>query len=410
MAFRKKDKYSYYSGYQSYRKKSSKKLIITIIIIFTLLAGIVFLNRNRITLMIKGYSWSQTSEILELSKKDVNQVKEYEYLEHLVEFKEISQNVKYYEYYNSYKKSHSKVENQEIVELIDYAMNEQLADLKKLDYSQDDIWEILQNASNDDLQYIIDQKYDQKTTAPYLKFEQAILTNMGAYIESYQQTNDYEYSINIVNYPFILSTNQVETQYTLADPDDITNLIKPGFNFPSDYEPSDLVVPNIPNAPDNKDNLLRKEAAKALEEMTAAAKKDNMHLVLNSAYRSFQEQTNVYNEYEEKYGGLYASQYVAKPGTSEHQSGLGADLTSQSVLDGERLVFGDTVEYDWVLENAHKYGFVVRFLDETAHITGIAHEPWHIRYLGDLATDVYESGYTYEEYCLYHSLLPKVNK
>ena len=143
----------------------------------------------------------------------------------------------------------------------------------------------------------------------------------------------------------------------------------------------------------------------------AAAKKEGLELVVNSAYRSYETQVAIYNDFETRYGGQYASEYVAAPGASEHQTGLGLDLTSQSVVDGERITFGDTEEYRWVVENCYKYGFIIRFEDGTDGITGIAHEPWHLRYVGeDVAKEIVKNKWTFEEYCLYNNVMPKVEE
>jgi D-alanyl-D-alanine carboxypeptidase len=145
--------------------------------------------------------------------------------------------------------------------------------------------------------------------------------------------------------------------------------------------------------------------------MIKDAKKEGMYLLLNSGYRSYEEQEKIYQETEQKYGGAYAAEYVATPGASEHQTGLGIDMTSQSVVDKQRLVFGDTTEYKWVVENCAKYGFIVRFTEGTDGITGISHEPWHLRYVGKkVAKEIKDQNWTLEEYCLYKNVIPKFKK
>ena len=87
------------------------------------------------------------------------------------------------------------------------------------------------------------------------------------------------------------------------------------------------------------------------------------------------------------------------------------DMTSQSVVDKQRLVFGDTTEYKWVVENCAKYGFIVRFTEGTDGITGISHEPWHLRYVGKkVAKEIKDQNWTLEEYCLYKNVIPKFKK
>ena len=86
-------------------------------------------------------------------------------------------------------------------------------------------------------------------------------------------------------------------------------------------------------------------------------------------------------------------------------------MTAQSVVDKKRLVFSDTAEYQWVIAICQKYGFVIRFDEGKKDITGIAHEPWHLRYVGeDVARDMIEHDWSFEEYCLYRNVIPKFKK
>ncbi len=135
------------------------------------------------------------------------------------------------------------------------------------------------------------------------------------------------------------------------------------------------------------------EAAGPLWEMIAAAKKDGIKLWMTSGYRSYYDQQYIYNGYVKRDGQEKADTYSARPGHSEHQTGLAYDLND---LDHD---FGDTPEGQWVAENCHKYGFILRYPKGKEEITGYMYEPWHIRYLGvEKATEVYESGLCLEEF------------
>lgn len=133
------------------------------------------------------------------------------------------------------------------------------------------------------------------------------------------------------------------------------------------------------------------------------AQKQGLHLVINSAYRSYEEQKKIYDEYFRIYDSVTASKLVAIPGCSEHQLGLSVDLTSQNVLDGTYSLFGNTPEYQWVINHAHEYGFILRYPKDKTNITGTANEPWHFRYVGKKAArEMYEKNLTLEEYTLKH--------
>ncbi|MBM6800248.1 M15 family metallopeptidase, partial [Coprobacillus cateniformis] len=197
----------------------------------------------------------------------------------------------------------------------------------------------------------------------------------------------------------------VNRTYQIINPDSLATIIKKGFQIASDYIPNDLVTPNIIFSQDCTNRQLRKEASEALELMAQDASKENLHLAIKSAYRSYQEQKDIYDEYHQKYDQVTADSLVAIPGSSEHQLGLGVDLTSQSVIDGEWRFFGDTPEYKWVVDNAHRYGYILRYPSHNSKMTGTTNEPWHFRYVGkEIAKIIHDNNWTLEEYVLHYGL------
>lgn len=145
-----------------------------------------------------------------------------------------------------------------------------------------------------------------------------------------------------------------------------------------------------------------------LNKMIADARnKKGLNLWLSSSFRDIETQTNLYqNEVREKLGQGYpqqkaeqlAAQEVARPGYSEHNTGLAVDFNG--VSDN----FKETEEYKWLLENSYKYGFVLRYPEEKKDLTGIIYEPWHFRYVGvDVATYMKENNICFEEYVLLKS-------
>lgn len=131
----------------------------------------------------------------------------------------------------------------------------------------------------------------------------------------------------------------------------------------------------------------------ALQKMFAAAKTDGLHLFVRSGFRNYATQKRLYNNYVARDGKAEADRYSARPGHSEHQTGLGFDINkADSSFEG-------TPEAIWLSKNCHKYGFIIRYPQGKEHITGYIYEPWHVRYLGvDVATAVYNSGLCLEEY------------
>lgn len=169
---------------------------------------------------------------------------------------------------------------------------------------------------------------------------------------------------------------------------------------PIDYAPSDLVYPEVPFYGPESAMQVRQEAAAALEELFAAGDAQGMHLGLVSAYRSFDYQQQIYSQRHAEVGTEATDLYMSRPGYSEHQTGLAADVISIANPDcmlGE--CFAATPEGQWVAENAHEHGFVIRYLEGMEHITGYPYEPWHLRYVGvETAQEVYQDGLTLEEY------------
>ena len=115
-----------------------------------------------------------------------------------------------------------------------------------------------------------------------------------------------------------------------------------------------------------------------------------------SAYRSYTNQETLYNRYVQKDGSIKADTYSARPGHSEHQTGLAVDVHN-TVLP--YTSFDKTNEFTWMKENAHKYGFILRYPKDKTNITGYDYEPWHNRYIGvEHATYIYENNITFDEY------------
>jgi D-alanyl-D-alanine carboxypeptidase len=184
-------------------------------------------------------------------------------------------------------------------------------------------------------------------------------------------------------------------------PDSITALVNKELCLPAEYIPEDLVIPNIYFNFQHFDEKkqMRAEAAKALEELFDAASKEDIMLCGVSGYRSYQRQYEIFTNNVRTKGMDHTSKYSAVPGYSEHQTGLSIDVSSKSVNYRLDSSFGETVEGKWLAENAHHYGYIIRFPEGKSKITGYSYEPWHIRYVGkDLATFIYKNDLTLEEY------------
>ena len=413
--FKKRRDYSYYSSY-SYGHKSRLRVgrvaIVAVIAVVLVVGLVLSLNLNRNKLLAKGYSFSQTSEILSLPTEDEDEILSHDKMDHITNWIKQSPEVSLYDEYERYLTINKDMKYAKVVTNVDSIFKNDVPKLKSLDYSEKLIWGLLEEgATQDDFQYLIDHKYTASDIEPYRKVEGYKLQNLEGYMNAYNTYKNYNYAVCITNYPFIISSNgEPETKYTITNPSNLLTLVKKGFYLPEDYEP-ELVDPEIPVAPDCQNPKMTKETSDALTKMYRAAKQEGLELVVNSAYRSYQTQVETMADFVARYNTQYANEYVAQPGASEHQTGLGVDLTSQSVVEGKRITFGDTEEYRWVIKNCAKFGFIIRFEDGTDGITGIAHEPWHLRYVGeDVAKEIQKNGWTFEEYCLYNNVMPEVKE
>lgn len=137
-------------------------------------------------------------------------------------------------------------------------------------------------------------------------------------------------------------------------------------------------------------------AKEAFESMSDDAKKEGMNIIAMSSYRSYDYQVNLYNNYVKTDGKEAADTYSARPGYSEHQTGLAVDVYN---LELPYTSFEKTEEFNWMQENAHKYGFILRFPKDKVDITGYQYEAWHYRYVGkEVAKYIHNHNMTLEEY------------
>lgn len=198
------------------------------------------------------------------------------------------------------------------------------------------------------------------------------------------------------NTPETLTTIPVDT-----DTDSVRILVNRKYKLESDYIPGDLVVPAIRFSyyGVQEKSHLRAEAAMWIERLFEAAKEEQINLVAVSGYRSYNRQKQIYESNIAVKGEKTTNQVSAKPGTSEHQTGLVMDVSAYSVGCELEQNFGDSAEGRWLAKNSYKYGFIIRYGKEKEKITGYTYEPWHIRYVGkNLAKYLYENDLTLEEY------------
>jgi D-alanyl-D-alanine carboxypeptidase len=173
-------------------------------------------------------------------------------------------------------------------------------------------------------------------------------------------------------------------RYSLTDPTSGWVIINKQHPLqPKTYVPTDLAVPPVPlRVPGNETMQLRAAPAGSLAAMFTAAKVAGLNLMLSSGYRSYAYQVSLYNGYVKSQGQASADAQSARPGFSEHQTGLAADVEPVTRTCELEVCFESTPEGKWVAANAYKFGFILRYTADKTAVTGYEYEPWHIRYVG----------------------------
>ncbi|MGO1368691.1 MAG: M15 family metallopeptidase [Senegalia sp. (in: firmicutes)] len=195
-------------------------------------------------------------------------------------------------------------------------------------------------------------------------------------------------------------TTNASGENVVTNPNDILVIANKERNLPSDYEPSDLVAPDIPFVfKDSPVRFMREVAASNIEKLFAAGNDAGFKFYGRSGYRSYDIQKSLFDRYVDAKGEEAANKSSARAGQSEHQTGLTMDVTSQIVDLQLTESYGDTPDGMWLAENAHKFGFIIRYPKGKESVTGYSYEPWHIRYVGiDTAKKIYDLNITLEEY------------
>ncbi len=242
-------------------------------------------------------------------------------------------------------------------------------------------------------------KPDKENNKPKNKFESGkyyLEKNLERY-EAYATSNP---DLNINEVIKRVNSGIDKTWYVDVEPTDLSKgnlvIVNKLHYVDQNFEPDNLV-----SMSGYGNGYLVKDAHDAYVELYNAAKADGMNLIITTSYRGYGFQSTLYNNYVRQDGQESADTYSARPGYSEHHTGLAVDLSTPN-LTNAFIEFVYTDEYKWMKENSYKYGFIQRYTDENQYITGYQPEAWHFRYVGkDVAKYIYENNITFEEYYAY---------
>lgn len=271
--------------------------------------------------------------------------------------------------------------------------------LEKAGYSEKEIKQILK-FDKKYIDYAIENKYEDDFI-PLVKEKYFIWKNYDRYIKYINDVYgnkkvDYDLVVSIVN---VGADNKPYTNTKKTNMDMGYAILVNKYNsLPNKYAPDDVVEMSDWYA--YPGNSIRKDVYDAFKDMSADAKEDGITLVVNSSYRTYEVQKEIYDDYEDSRGKDYADKYAARPDFSEHQTGLSLDIFTPGA---NMTNFEDTEAFTWLNKNCYKYGFILRYPKGKENITGYNYEAWHYRYVGkELAKKVYDSGLTFDEYYAYY--------
>lgn len=349
-----------------------------LLVIFIFFVGVFCFYMYQVRSITKiGYDYEAATNILLLGKKDY--IKNTNYNKTL----NAAFQSKYFDEDNI--DSYSKIEYQEQENLI-----KNINTLIQRGYSNSNISLILSHGSDSDVSEFA-KREKIKYLEEFYSIKYAKLKYYDRYVKYSRETGeDEETTIVCVN---LGMDNEDYVDPTKVSEFSTDMLVNKHYVLAEDFTPSDLVEfdSKYTNGEVQKGS---REAVVAFSKMYEAAKSEGLGLVINSSYRSYKDQEALCAYYKELYGDGYVNRYVAFPGYSEHQTGLAFDIGSTT-----SNIFAQSEEYTWMLDNAYKYGFILRFTNKKMSYTGFRAEPWHYRYVGKkIAKYIYENNISYEEY------------
>ena len=359
-------------------KPKALKILKIVGIILCLLIGVFLFYLKQINdLKSLGYSNKASNNILFSYKKDYimsigkNETlnKAFESDDYVEENLDIYRRVKY-------------VNHEDLISNINKAI--------KVGYKYSDINIIFSHGDNDSVKRFL-KREKVKYLEEFFSIDYAKLDNYDRYLNYADETGeDEDVTVLLVN----LDLDKPDYEDAVkVEKFSIDMLVNKHRYLDEKYEPNDLM--EIPEEYASEAGMKSSRIAfNAFREMSNAASKDGLGIIINSAYRSYQDQVDLSEYYKKWYGQSYVDKYVAKPGFSEHQTGLAYDIGSKSVN-----VFANSREYQWMKDNAYKYGFIERFTKRYENITGFRMEAWHYRYVGkDIAKYIHDNNISFEEY------------
>lgn len=364
------------------RKKLLRLFIILIMTTFVVIGGIcIYKNVNNDDSILSIFKSDYSSDALEIAKSyNIDgKLEDYEYS------KTLEEALINTTYIDDYFEEYLNITYQSDVEDFLIKVNSYL----EIGYNANEINQIFTLSSLNQGKLL---ELEYTSFSDYIEITNYNADNTDRYVKYLNQNDtDVQTAITYVNINLDLDFYEVVTE--VDDPSSLDVLVNKYNSLPSDYVPE-----NLTSIDGYEDYKLVDFAAIAIYELFEDAAEAGYNFSPFSAYRSYDYQDYLFSYYISVDGYEEAASYSAMPGHSEHQLGLAVDIYDYDYYYYNGVRVSDD-EYTWILENAYLYGYILRYPNDSSDITGYIEEPWHLRYLGvELATSVYESGLTYDEY------------
>ncbi len=270
--------------------------------------------------------------------------------------------------------------------------------INQVGYSMEQTKKLIEILPEERLNFLLENEYNEVyyniVTQKYY-----IPKYFDKYVEYQEYHDDESYKDIIAQVNVHANIGWYNETYDSKIEDNFHVLVNKFYHLDENYERDDIINANLAYAYHNNSaaEIVLEEFKRMRDDAESIL---GVHLMINSSYRSYKDQEEVYNSFK-KISLKYADSYAARPGHSEHQTGLSLDITS---LEHKNINdFKVSEEYNWLKENCHKYGFILRYPEGKEHITGYNTESWHFRYVGnDVAKQIYEEQITFDEYYAYY--------
>lgn len=283
--------------------------------------------------------------------------------------------------------------------LINNENEENMDVLKSLDFTDEEIKIIGEFVSEKNITYMIENDIDKDLAMKIINEKYYIDAYLERYLTYYtvNPMQDYSKIVAMVN----SHADEEFYQDTEATDESLGKfvILNKHYKASKEYKGENLITVDKKYNLYDTDFMLSKECFEAFLKMYEDAKTAGFEFKINSAYRSYERQVQVYDRWVKQDGQILADTYSARAGYSEHQTGFAFDVRDYPLTNDD---FSKTKTFTWVSENAYKYGFILRFPKGEEDITGYQYESWHYRYVGmEAAKYIHDNNITFEEYYEY---------